>query len=97
MDAHLQQIPFHAGEIHLINLAAIEFAEGDFQKAVEFAVNYGRDNDTVAAVTGAVLGAMHGFDQLPVTMREKTLSISKNVIRIDLEQLAQELTDAKYN
>jgi hypothetical protein len=30
-------------------------------------------------------------------MREKTLSVSKNVIRINLEQLAQELTDAKYD
>jgi len=97
LDNHLQQIPFHAGEVHLINLAAIEFAEGDFQKAVEFAVNYGRDNDTVAAVTGAILGAMHGFNKLPVAMREKTLSVSKNVIRINLEQLAQELTDAKYD
>jgi hypothetical protein len=97
MDAHLQQIPFHAGEIHLINLAAIEFAEGDFQKAVEFAVNYGRDNDTVAAVTGAILGAMHGFNKLPVEMREKTLAVSKDVIRIDLEELAREITEAKYD
>jgi ADP-ribosylglycohydrolase len=97
LDDHLQQIPFHAGEIHLMNLAAIEFAEGDFQKAVEFAVNYGRDNDTVAAVTGAILGAMHGFNKLPVAMREKTLAVSKNIIRIDLEELARELTDAKYD
>jgi hypothetical protein len=96
LDNHLQQIPFHAGEIHLINLAAIEFAEGDFQKAVEFAVNYGRDNDTVAAVTGAILGAMHGFNNLPVDMREKTLAVSKNIIQIDLEELAQELTEAKF-
>lgn len=96
LDNHLQQIPFHAGEIHLINLAAIEFAQGDFQKAVEFAVNYGRDNDTIAAVTGAILGAMHGFNKLPVSTREQTLAVSKNVIKIDLEKLAQELTEAKF-
>lgn len=96
LDNHLQQIPFHAGEVHLINLAAIEFAEGDFQKAVEFTVNYGRDNDTVAAVTGAILGAMHGFEKLPKALREKTLATSKNVIKIDLEELARELTAAKF-
>lgn len=96
MDAHLQQIPFHAGEVHMINLAAIEFSEGDFQKAMEFAVNYGRDNDTVAAVTGAILGAMHGFKKLPIGLKNRALATSKNVINIDLEALASELTEAKF-
>ena len=60
-------------------------------------MNYGRDNDTVAAVTGAILGALHGFKNLPVDLREKALAVNKNVVKIDLEKLAQELTDAKFN
>jgi ADP-ribosylglycohydrolase len=96
LDGKLQQIPFHAGEIHLINLAALEFSEGDFQKAMEFVVNFGRDNDTVGAVTGAILGAYYGFNKLPKDLKEKALSVNKNVVKIDLEALAKELTEAKY-
>ena len=42
---------------HLINLTALLFSNYQFQPAMEFVTNYGRDNDTVAAVTGAILGA----------------------------------------
>ena len=57
LDAKNQDIPFHAGEIHLINLTALLFCDLDFAKTLEFVTNYGRDNDTVAAITGASLGA----------------------------------------
>lgn len=96
LDPKLQHIPFHAGEIHLINLAALEFSEGDFNKAIEFVVNYGRDNDTVAAVTGAILGAYHGFNKLPKDLREKVLKTNKDIVKIDLETLAKDLTEARF-
>jgi ADP-ribosylglycohydrolase len=38
---------------------------GDFRSTLLAAVNLGRDADTVAAIAGAVLGALHGFDAVP--------------------------------
>ncbi|MDA0194463.1 MAG: ADP-ribosylglycohydrolase family protein [Bacteroidetes bacterium] len=91
LDAKNQDVPFHAGEIHLINLTAIIYSDFDFQKSLEFVINYGRDNDTVAAVTGAILGAYHGYDQLPKNLTQKVLKTNKEKLGIDLEKLADEL------
>ena len=96
LDERLQDIPFHAGEIHLINLTALEYAEGDFQRAMEFVVNYGRDNDTVAAVTGAILGAYWGYNGLPAGLAAQSLEATKEIAGIDLEALAREMTEAGY-
>ena len=89
-----QDVPFHAGEVHLINLTALLFSNYQFQPAMEFITNYGRDNDTVAAVTGAILGALHGYGGLPVEARERVLRVNREVLDIDLEQSARALTDA---
>lgn len=93
LDSKNQDMPFHAGEIHQINLAALMFSDFDFQKALEFVVNYGRDNDTVAAITGAILGAYHGYHALPVKMKQTVLQTNRERLGIDLEKLAGELTD----
>jgi ADP-ribosylglycohydrolase len=92
LDDKLQDIPFHAGEIHLINLTAIEFCEGDFKKTIEFVVNYGRDNDTVAAVTGAILGAYTGAKKLPANWKKMVEKTNKEIIGIDLEKIADQIT-----
>lgn len=97
LDEHLSEIPFHAGEIYLIGMTAMLFAEGDFQLAMEFIVNYGRDNDTVAAIVGAILGAKLGYQQLPSVLTQQTLQINREVVGIDLEALAKLLTDSKFN
>ncbi|MEO0732668.1 MAG: ADP-ribosylglycohydrolase family protein [Bacteroidota bacterium] len=89
-----QDAPFHAGEIHLINLTALLYSELDFSRALEFVTNYGRDNDTVAAVTGAILGARNGFNQLPQDQRELVIRVNREVLDIDLEALAWDLTQA---
>ena len=96
LEDQLQQIPFHAGEIHLINLTAIEFSKGDFTRALEFVSNFGRDNDTVGAVTGSILGAMWGFKKLPAHMTRIAIDVNRNIVGIDLEQLAQKLVDHRY-
>lgn len=96
LDDHLQDIPFHAAEINLINLTALEFSEGDFSKAIEFVVNYGRDNDTVAAVTGAILGAYWGYSRLPQEWKEKALKINRDELGMDLEALARGMAAAGY-
>lgn len=84
-------IPFHAGEIWEILIAGVEFGQGDFLKSISFIVNYGRDNDTVAAVTGMILGAQVGFDGLPESERQTVMAISKELMGIDLEKLARQV------
>lgn len=96
LDEKLQDIPFHAAEIHLINLTALEFGNGDFKRTLEFVVNYGRDNDTVAAVTGAILGAMLGAGALPEDWSDQAISTNRDVVGIDLEELAGELVQVAY-
>jgi hypothetical protein len=93
LENHLQDIPFHAAEIHQINLTALEFSKGDFKKAIEFVTNFGRDNDTVGAVTGAILGAYWGAKKLPPDMVAKALKVNKETVGLDLEMLAKALAD----
>ena len=93
LDAKAQDFPFHAGEIHLINLTAMLFCDFDFRASLAFVTNYGRDNDTVGAVTGAILGALHGFDGIPEDMKQPVLETNRKKLGIDLEQMAAELTD----
>ncbi len=96
LDEKLQDIPFHANEIHLINLTALLISGGDFKKAIEFVVNYGRDNDTVAAVTGSILGAYLGASKLPRAWSDRVVGTSRDVLGIDLEALADEMVTAAF-
>ena len=96
MDELLQDVPFHAGEIFLINTVALLFTEMDFQKSMEFVTNFGRDNDTVGALTGAILGAFHGYSALPEDLASQVLVTNRNDLEIDLEDLARQLTDIVY-
>jgi len=82
---------FHAGEIWQILVTALQFGNGDFEKTMRFIVNYGRDNDTVAAIAGMILGAKDGYSNLPVELRTEVLKVSKENMGIDLEVLAQEM------
>lgn len=93
LDELKQDFPFHAGEIHLINLTALMVSQWNFRDALSFVINYGRDNDTVGAVTGAILGAYYGYDKLPPDLTQTVLSTNKNRLGIDLEDLARQLTD----
>lgn len=94
LDEAKQDVPFHAGEIHLINMTALLFSELDFQRAMEFITNYGRDNDTVAAVTGSILGAIHGYSKLPREQRVLVVRVNRETLGIDLEKLAWEMKEA---
>lgn len=97
LDQQMKAIPFHAAEIHLINLTALLYSEGDFRLAMEFVVNFGRDNDTVAAVTGAILGAYLGYKKLPQGLALPVLKTSKEKMGIDLENLSLQLADKVYS
>lgn len=84
-------IAFHSGEIWQILITAMQFGEGDFEKTLQFIVNYGRDNDTVAAVAGMILGAKDGYSKLPTALKEKIIKVNREQLGIDLEVMAQEL------
>ncbi|WP_339650969.1 ADP-ribosylglycohydrolase family protein [uncultured Maribacter sp.] len=85
-------IAFHSAEIWQILVTGLEFGNGDFEKTMQFIVNYGRDNDTVASVAGMILGTKLGFKALPKELREKALKVNKENLGIDLETLAKEMT-----
>ena len=93
LDAKRQRMPFHAGEIHLVNLTALVYSDFDFPTAMAFVVNWGRDNDTTAAVTGAILGAWLGAEKLPRDQVRQSLEQNRS-LGIDLEALADRLTTA---
>ena len=97
LDVHLQDIAFHAGEIYLINMTALLFCQMDFQKAMEFITNYGRDNDTIGAISGAILGAYWGAAQLPPHLVAQVLETNEEDLDIDLKSLAREFTDLVIN
>lgn len=90
-------IPFHSGEIWQILYTGLKFGDGDFVKTMQFIINYGRDNDTVGAVAGMILGAKEGFSNLPVELREQILRVNKENMGLDLEAMAHELVTQKFN
>lgn len=89
-------IPFHSGEIWQILITALKFSEGDFEKCMQFIVNYGRDNDTVAAVAGMILGAKDGYSKLPEDIKLEVLETNKKILGIDLETMAKDITELKF-
>jgi len=93
LDERNQDSPAHAQEILLVTLTALMYSDFDFQEAMEFITNYGRDNDTSGAVAGAILGAYWGFDALPASLRDQVLKTNKKNLGIDLETIAAEITD----
>ncbi|MGI9544251.1 MAG: ADP-ribosylglycohydrolase family protein, partial [Cyclobacteriaceae bacterium] len=93
LDQQNQDAPAHAQEILLVAVTAILYSDFDFQSSMEFITNYGRDNDTSGAVAGAILGAYHGFDELPGSLKQQVLETNRINLGIDLEVLAATITD----
>lgn len=86
-----QEIAFHAGEIYLIALTGLQYGRGDFAVTMEFITNFGRDNDTAAALAGFMLGAQLGFRALPATLAQPVIQANRERLGIDLETLAERL------
>ncbi len=93
LDDRLQDVPFHAGEIWLVTLTALQVCDWQFMPTLEFIVNFGRDNDTSAALAGAILGAYHGAAKLPENLSSTTLKVNRESLGIDLEKTAATLTE----
>jgi hypothetical protein len=96
LDQHLQDMPFHAGEISLQVYTAMVFSDFDFMKTLAFLTNYGRDNDTTAALAGAILGTYYGLAQLPERESQQVFQVSKEWLDMDLELVARNFTSRIY-
>ncbi|NDC52349.1 MAG: ADP-ribosylglycohydrolase family protein [Actinobacteria bacterium] len=54
-----------APEAVALAMAAVLYGDGDYARTLLFAVNLGRDADTIAAMAGAVAGAIAGYESIP--------------------------------
>ena len=63
-----------AGQTLAVALSMLVAANGDYTQAVIGAVNYGRDNDSYAAVTGAIVGTLNGLEGIPSSWRETVVA-----------------------
>lgn len=62
-------------------------AKGDPGETIIWAANLGDDTDTVAAIAGAIAGALGGVDRLPVDLYEAVIRVN----HLQLERLARGL------
>ncbi len=85
-DSHPSRV--HSIEETPIALAFLVVAGGDFAGSICGGTNYGRDNDSIAGMSGAIAGALHGADSL----RQDWIETIRSANRIDLDPLASELT-----
>lgn len=65
-----------------VALGFVLAADGDVAAAVLGGVNYGRDADSIAAMAGAITGALHGVAAVPQEWREQVATAS----RTDIEE-----------
>ncbi|MCI4671951.1 MAG: ADP-ribosylglycohydrolase family protein [Bacteroidia bacterium] len=92
LDTQTRMYPFHPAEIHLVCLTALLIGEYDFREVMAFIVNFGRDNDTTAALAGAILGAYYGIDGIPKDIREPVI-IRQKEMGVDIEAIAKKLSE----
>lgn len=75
--------------------ACLKMQHDDFRKGVLLAGNFGRDADTIGAVTGAILGARYGLSSIPARWVEKTRYPSGTCLQftkgLDILQVGKDL------
>ena len=77
----------HSIEEVPIALGFLVVTGGDYEETIFGGTNYGRDNDSIAGMGGAIAGALHGIDALRLDWVE-TIDAAN---RIDLRPLAGDL------
>lgn len=86
-----------APEAVSLAMSAVLFGEGDFVKTLLFAVNLGRDADTIAAMAGAVVGAIAGYDAIPENWRNTIQSVKGSCLEfaagLNPVEVAQQLVE----
>ncbi|WCB93417.1 ADP-ribosylglycohydrolase [Baekduia alba] len=75
-------------------------ADGAFVDSVVGAVNLGRDADTIAAIAGALAGAVGGEDALPADWRARLGPLRGSCLRVvagqDMTEIADALAEASW-
>ena len=79
----------HSIEEVPIALGFLVVTGGDFEETIFGGTNYGRDNDSIAGMGGAIAGALHGSDAL----RDEWVAQINSANRIDLMPLASDMAD----
>jgi ADP-ribosylglycohydrolase len=76
-----------------VALGFLLVTKGDFEQAIFGAANYGRDNDSIAGMAGAIAGALHGDS----VIRPEWIATLDAANRVDLDPLARDLTELAVN
>ena len=76
------------GELLPVALAIMDYSPQDLKWLIEFGVNYGRDNDTVASLAALFGGAAYGMRSIP----EKWTEVVARANRVDFQRLAESLS-----
>ena len=79
-----------AAQTLAVALGMLAAAGGDYRQTVIGAVNYGRDNDSYAAVAGGIAGALNGVEAIP---REWVSTVLAANPEPDIHELAVRLTE----
>ena len=79
-----------AAQTLAVAIGMLVAADGDFRTTIVGAVNYGRDNDSYAAVAGGIAGALHGVDAIPADWRDAVIAANPEY---DFEGTARRLTE----
>ena len=70
-----------------VALGFLVVANGDFEQAIFGAANYGRDNDSIAGMAGAIAGALRG----DAVIRPEWIAQVNAANKVDLDPLARNL------
>ncbi|MFE3324085.1 ADP-ribosylglycohydrolase family protein [Streptomyces sp. NPDC059176] len=82
----------HSVEELPVALGMLLVGEGDYRRTVLGSVNYGRDCDSIATMSGAIAGALHGEGPIPSDWVKTVADAS----RLDLHAPARTLTDVAH-
>ncbi|MFE4058001.1 ADP-ribosylglycohydrolase family protein [Streptomyces sp. NPDC059096] len=82
----------HSIEELPIALGMLLIGAGDYRRTVLGSVNYGRDCDSIATMSGALAGALGGKAAVPAEWADRVAEAS----RLDLHAPARELTEVAY-
>lgn len=73
-----------------VALSMIYKTKGDFKEAIIGSVNFGRDCDTIACVTGEILGTLNGINSIPDNWKSL---INQENTEPDLKEMAVRISD----
>jgi len=87
-DLYFRPITCDSLETIPLTIALFHLADGDVEKSIMYASNFGRDADTIASMVGAIAGAFCGVDAIKKDWQEKVNQHSS----VNQEELAVQLT-----